>query len=202
MQLSHEIKYLLGILAVEIAGGLVCEQQSRLHRQRPRNRYPLLLAARQLVRKMVRSIGERHRLQELVGAGSGCNRRFAGDPQRQRDVVARVKLVEKVVVLKDKTDIPVAQVGAGLSVKKLNIIAVEHQTPVVGPIEEADQVKQRALPNSGWPYHRKHLPLRDIQVEVSEHLDPGAAGTKALTHSTKLHEAIHSEAPQPVPDGR
>jgi hypothetical protein len=203
MQLPHEIEYLFGILAVEVAGRLVREQQPRFHRQRSRNRYPLLLTARQLVRKMVRSIGERHRLQELVGAGSGDGRTLAGDSQRQGDVVSRVEFIEKVMVLKDESDIPVAQVGTGLSVEKLDIIAVEHQTPVVGPIEEADQVKQRALPNPGWPYHRQHLALRDIQVEVSEHLDPGAAGAESLAHSSHLDQrATHTEALPPAPGGR
>src|SRR3712207_9451060 len=47
--------HLVGRVRVEIAGGLVGEDQARAVREGPRDRHPLLLAPRKLGRPMVRS---------------------------------------------------------------------------------------------------------------------------------------------------
>jgi len=49
-QLPHHVEHLPDELSVQGRGGLVEQHQLRLHRQRPGDRHPLLLAAGELVR--------------------------------------------------------------------------------------------------------------------------------------------------------
>ena len=54
-------------VGVEVAGGLVGDQDVRLVDQRAGDRHPLLLAARELGREGVQAMGEPHPAQRLVG---------------------------------------------------------------------------------------------------------------------------------------
>ena len=75
-------------LRVELAGRLVREQEPRPVGQRPRDRDPLLLAARQLVRPVARPLGEPDELQQLGDparrARAGPRRRAGAAPRRSR----------------------------------------------------------------------------------------------------------------------
>ena len=53
---------------VEVAGGLVGEQQRRLEHQRAGQRHPLRLAARQLARAVVDAGAQPHPLEQLARA--------------------------------------------------------------------------------------------------------------------------------------
>ena len=53
IQLQHQREHLLGVAAIEIAGGLVGEHELRLRDQRARHGGALALAARELMRPVV-----------------------------------------------------------------------------------------------------------------------------------------------------
>src|SRR2546425_7634710 len=55
---------------VEVAGGLVGQDDGRIVDERPRDGHALLLAARELARMMGLAIGEPHRLQARPGAAA------------------------------------------------------------------------------------------------------------------------------------
>ncbi len=94
---------------VQVAGRLVGEQDGRPAEQGPRDRDPLLLAARQLGRAVGEAVAQAglvdHRLQPLrVGLA-------AGDRQRQQHVLARGQHRQQVEELEDEADVVAAQPG-------------------------------------------------------------------------------------------
>ena len=95
--------------AVEVAGGLVAEDDLRLAGEGPGHRHPLLLAARQLARAMVQTVGETDGLLDLlepllVGLA-------AGEVHREGDVLACRQGRDQVVGLEDEPDLVPTQQG-------------------------------------------------------------------------------------------
>src|SRR5204863_1456671 len=69
-------------LAVEVARGLVGEEQPRRIAERPRDRDALLLATGELIREVVHTIAETHPGEQLAGS----RRRTVLAPQLERDL--------------------------------------------------------------------------------------------------------------------
>jgi len=139
---------------------------------------------------MVSAIDERHRIQKLVGPRPRRSCTFSGNAKGQGDVISRVQLIEQIVVLEDKTDRQIPQPGPRLGVESSDIAAIERDTAVIGPIEQTDQVEQGALADPRRADYRQHRALGDLEIEVFQNLDPGAAGAKALAHRTKIHQMV------------
>ena len=72
------------VVGVEVAGRLVGEHDARLDRQGPRDRDALLLAAGQLLREMVRALGEPHLAEQLEGTLTVATDRRPASPRRSR----------------------------------------------------------------------------------------------------------------------
>ncbi len=105
-QAPHDVEHLADQLGVERRGRLVEEHQLRLHRQRPRDRDPLLLAAGELGRVAVGLVGQPD-LGELLAAD---RERFVLlqllDPDRRLDdILQRGHMREEVEVLKHHADV-------------------------------------------------------------------------------------------------
>jgi hypothetical protein len=77
----------LAVDGVECAGRLVGEQQATPADDRPRNRDPLALAARELVRVAVRALGDGEPLERLDPTPAGGSRGDAVELERQSDVL-------------------------------------------------------------------------------------------------------------------
>ncbi len=145
MQFLHESEDLFGIAPVEIAGRLVGKEQARLHGQSARDRNPLLLSTGQLVGEVVRTIVQRDCFQEFPRTGARSSGIFTRYAQRQRDVIEGIQFVEQIMVLKHKTNHPVAQMGAFLAVETIHLASFEEERSLVRSIEQADEMQQRAL---------------------------------------------------------
>ena len=115
----------LGGLRIEVAGGLVGQQQPRLEAQRPGQRHPLLLAAGELAGPVVEPVGQPHLRQHLLGAARAS---AAGQPPDQpghHGVLERGELGQQVVALEDEADRLVAEAGQLLLVEGGQVAPLE-----------------------------------------------------------------------------
>ena len=71
----EQVEDLVGRLAVEVAGGLVGEQQRRVGDDRARDRDALLLAARELARVVVEAVAEPDDLERESARARGARGR-------------------------------------------------------------------------------------------------------------------------------
>ena len=78
VELVQQTEHLRAALAVQVARGLVGQQQRGLHHQRPGHSYPLLLPPGQDVGQVVRSVLQPHLTQQLPGPPELVRARPAG----------------------------------------------------------------------------------------------------------------------------
>ena len=84
-QLAQQPQHLLDLDVVEVRGRLVGEEQRRVERERPRDRDPLLLTARQVAGTVVHAVAETDLLEQLGRARAPLRPR-APSPRAQRDL--------------------------------------------------------------------------------------------------------------------
>jgi hypothetical protein len=95
---------------VQVAGGLVGEQDQRPVDERPRHRDTLLLTAGEFVRVAVLLAAEADEFQYLGHHPPGHRLRLADDLQRERHVLVRGAVRQQPEVLEDTAD-RAAEVG-------------------------------------------------------------------------------------------
>ena len=101
-------------LGVEVAGGLVGQQQRRVVDEGAGDRHALLLAARQLVGVVVELGGEADEAQDVRHLAPDLLARLADHLERVGHVVVDRAVREQLVVLEDHADVA-AQVGHALA---------------------------------------------------------------------------------------
>ena len=102
-------------LRVEVAGRLVGEDDGGTGDQRPGDRDPLLLPARELGGPVGGAVGQADGLEQLIAPGRiGV---VAGDPHRQLDVLGGVEDRHEVEELEDEAELLAAELGQPLVVR-------------------------------------------------------------------------------------
>ena len=159
---------------VEIAGGLVGQQQLGLGDQRAAHGRPLLLALGEAVgeaAELVRhadSLGQRHRT--LAHRWLQAQRRV--DPVGQQHVVEHAQVLEQLELLEDQADVADAELPAPRVVEGGHLHALRHHATPLRRGDARDQVQQRGLARAARPDHRHlltalHHKLGDEQCEVA-----------------------------------
>ena len=116
MQFGEQAHHRLAVTRVEIAGGLIGEQDGRLAGHRPGHRHPLLLAARQLCGVMTRPLSHADSLEGALDVSVLLAGSHAAIRERQRDILSNRHVAQQVEALKDEADLAVACASALLSV--------------------------------------------------------------------------------------
>ena len=104
-KVAHDDEHLAHELGVERRRDLVEEHHVRIHHQRPRDRDPLLLTARELVRVLPGLLLQADSREQLVGPRLGLLPTDVLHATRgERHVVDRTKVREEIELLKDNAD--------------------------------------------------------------------------------------------------
>ena len=146
MQREQQINHALSRGAIQIAGGLVGQQNARPAGKRARHRHTLLLAARELRGIMAMAMSEPHRIQEFPGAGL-CRRRTV-QFQRKRDIFQGSQGWDEMKRLKNIPDILTSEVcQLGLCPCR-DLMAVQLNGPGGRDIQPGQQSQQGGFPAS------------------------------------------------------
>src|SRR5712692_3586157 len=155
-QVAHHVQHLRHQLRVQGRSDLVEQHHMRLHHQRPRDGYPLLLPARQLVREAGRLVGQAYAGQQLLGLGL---RLAAAQPQQlargQRQVVHGREVGEQVELLEDHANAPphLVQVDPMAG----NVLTLQQHLAPIDLLEQVYAAQQRALAGAAGPDDHQHL---------------------------------------------
>ncbi len=151
---------------VEIAGGLVGEDDVGLARQRAGAGDALLLAAGELARPVREAAGEadgvHHGVQPLLVDLA------AGDVHREGDVLERRQGGQQVERLEDEADVIAAQLGQLLVPQPDQLGVADHRGAGGDGVQTGHAVHQRGLAGAGRTHDRGVLPLREGHAHVVE----------------------------------
>ncbi|GJE44510.1 hypothetical protein AEGHOMDF_3698 [Methylobacterium soli] len=164
-----------GRVRVEIAGGLVGQQQARPVGDRPRDGDALLLAARQLRRPVHQPVLEAEEAQKLGGAAPRLLAREPADELGHHHVLLRRELGQQVVELVDEAHLLAAQARAlGVAHRRGGLAADIYLAPV-RPLQQAGDVQERRLAGTRRGHEGHQLAGPDRQVGAAQDLE-GALG--------------------------
>src|SRR6516165_3546683 len=146
---------------VEVAGGLVGEDDLRPAGQGPRDGDPLLLPAGQLRRAVPQPRAQAHRVHNRAEPGSvgGAPR----DVQREGDIVRRGEGRQQVVGLEDEADVVAAQPGQPALRQRGDLGAADPHPPAVGAVQPRHAVHERGLTGPGRSHDGGEGPGADVQ---------------------------------------
>ena len=145
---GHHVEHLADHFRVQRAGRLVEEHRLGLHRQGAGDRRPLLLAAGELGRKLVRLVGDADPVEQRHGPLAARPAGLAADLDRaERDVVEHGLVREQVERLEHHADLA-AQPGQRPALGGQRL-AVEEDRAGIDRLQPVDRPAQRGLARTG-----------------------------------------------------
>ncbi|GAA3081343.1 hypothetical protein GCM10020254_27160 [Streptomyces goshikiensis] len=145
---------------VELPQRFVQHQQPRRRRQRPGQRHPLLLTARQRGHRPALGAGQPDQLQQLRDLGSVRSPSPAPHPEPEGDVPADVPVREQLVVLEHQAHAPPVDRHPGL------VGAAQQHPAGRDRLEPGHHPQQRGLAASARSEDAHDLVLGDLQVHL------------------------------------
>ena len=157
---------------IEVARGLVGEQERRLQRQRPAEGHPLALAAGELVGEVVQPLREPHFHQEPAGVSSTCRGSRPAIRPGSMTFSSAVKSGRSWWNWKTKPIVRLRNAASRAPERPASDWPPISTVARVRPVERPEQVQQRRLARPRRADDRHHLPRLDREVDPPQHLDP------------------------------
>ena len=193
VQHLQEPQDLVGGGAVEIAGGLIADQERGIGDDGARDGDTLLLPARQLLRLVAGAVREADQRERDPRPALPLGGRQIGEQQRQLHVPLRRQRGQQVVELEDEAHVRGAPGGQLAPGQAIDAPALHDDDPAGRRVEPADQIQERGLAGSRWAHQRHEVALGDVEVDAVQRLDPLASAAIDLGHAADLHQGSHGD---------
>src|SRR5690606_11732791 len=164
-----------GGFGVQVARGLVGQQNGRLVNDGPGRGGPLLLPAGHLVRVFVQNVVDAQPPADVVQPLADDAARLAVQHQRQNDVFAQRQRVQQVVVLEHEAEALAAEAGQLVPFELGGVHALDAHGARRGRVDGGQQVQQRRFAAARRSHDAHELALFDGEGEVVQ----GAGGRLA-----------------------
>ncbi len=171
---------LLAGVQIQIAGGLIGQDDGRIVGQGPGNGDALLLAAGKLKRLMVVSIPQPHHLQQLHAFFHRSVVVHTGKNHRQGDVFQGCHHLDDVKCLENIADFAASQPSQFVGVQLSDVDLVDKNLAGSGFIQPSDHVKKGAFAGARRSHDGNIVPAGNFQVDSLEGLDIHLAKLECL----------------------
>jgi hypothetical protein len=179
VQLMQQLQDLLAGPGIQVARGLVGQDDGRVVDQCPGDGHPLLLSARQLVGPVMHPLAQSHRFEgsdRAFVALSVGQRIAAVVQQRQQHVFGRGQPGQQVVRLEDEADLAVPHAGQLVLAQPADVLPIQHVRAAGRAVQAAQDVHQRGLARAGGSHDGEEFTLFDGQVDPSQRVHGDLAG--------------------------
>src|SRR6266446_6065363 len=200
-ELLHDREHLADRLRIEGARRFVEQHERRLHRERPRNRDPLLLTTGELPWIDVALVGEPDPAEQLLSlADRGRLGRLPDAYRRLDHVLERRHVRKEVETLEHHPDLGalLGDVGLGVLDEPAVLLSVADEMAVdldpagIDLLEVVDATEERRLARPGRSDDADGLSRNDVEGDSLQHLQP----TESLAHVFGAHDrAGHARLP-------
>lgn len=139
----EHLDHACAVLAVEIAGRFIAQDEIGVIGQRPRDRHALTFASRQTVRRLPVLASKACRVEQCHRAGfPGRAVEPPKPPDWHHHVLERAELGEQEVELEDESEMGEAQARPGVAIECRHVLPLEEQLTGRRPIDQAEQIEQ------------------------------------------------------------
>src|SRR5262249_30702282 len=170
VHLLEELHDLARHQRIEVAGGLIAEEEVGLADEGAGDGDALLLPARELRRKMAAARREVDALEDALDLVAALAGRQAAVAERQIDVVPDVEVGHEVEALGDEADLAVAQARHPLVGEAAHGEPVEPVLALVEAVEETGDVEERRLARARRTHDRHELAALDADGKSGERI--------------------------------
>src|SRR5690606_22475892 len=187
---------LVGGLAVEVAGGLVADQQGGVGDQGAGDRHALLLAAGELAGLVPGALGQTDQAQRHLGAPGPLGAAHLAQQQRQLDVLLRAQHRQQVVELEDEADVLGAPARQFAGLELVDALAVDADAAGGGRVQAADQVQQGGLARARRAHQGDEGTALDLEVDAVQHFHLLLAAGVVLGELPDLDQGLGHRGPR------
>ena len=157
VELFENAYHLRAGFGIQVARGLVGEDDGGVVDQRPRDSHPLLLTAGKLVWTAVQPMRQTHRFQYFLSPLVAIRHFMTDVSKGQFDVVQHARTAQKIEALENETDFFVAQHRQLVVRECLGVTAAEMISAGSGTIQKSQNMHQGRLAAAGRPHDRHHF---------------------------------------------
>ena len=191
----EELHDLDGEVRIQVAGGLVGDEQHRLCDDGAGDSDALLLAGRELERPALLLAQEPHLIERRAHPLVDLAPRNARDDERQRDVLGHGTIVQELVILEHHAD-ALAEARNAAGSHGGGVLIVDEYLAARRPLDERDQLQDAALAGARVAGQKRELPGLDLQRYPGERF---ATVGIALVHLVEADHVPPAALPAPVP---
>ncbi len=155
---------------IKIPSRFVRQNDAWTIHQRSRNRHPLPLTARKLIRFMHHPSPQIHRLEHFLRTSRPLRRRRSVIDQRKLHIMQRSRSSQQIERLKHKPNLLVANPRQLIVIELRNVMSIQPVLALRRRIQAADQVHQRRFPRTRWSHDRNILVMLDPQVHTTQRM--------------------------------
>jgi hypothetical protein len=156
----------------------------------------LLFATGEFRRAVLQSVLQSHAAQQFARATLGLGDIEPCDAGGEGDIFQRVKFREEVVGLKDVADVREAELREFTIGQRGKALAAELDFAVVGAIQSAEQVQQRALARAGRAAQRDELAGFHGEVHAAQDFHEAGADAVGFAQAGGAEEGGRHEEEQ------
>src|SRR5688500_12032057 len=189
MQVAEYAHDLARRLAVEVARRLIGQQYLRLADERSRDRHALPLATGKLIGFVQRPRFEADARECRVCSLAPNGGREATRDQWLRDVVGKGGSRHQIVALEDEADLAVAHASELILAQSRDRLTIERIRAGGWKVQAPENVHQRRFAGTRRPDQRHIFVARDLQIDVGERDELGAAHLIRLADAAQLDHA-------------
>ena len=163
VKVPQDLQHVGAGLGIQCAGRLVGHDNGGMGGDGPGNGHPLLLAAGHFGGLVVGPVVHLHLAEGLHGHFLPPGGRDPLIDQRKGHVFQGVQLLNEVIALKDKADLPVPDVGQLLVAQPCHVGSVQMVVPVGRHIQTAQHIHEGGLSAAGGAHNGDEFAAVDAQ---------------------------------------
>src|SRR5262245_55016834 len=178
VELDEQANEALADIGIDVAGWLVGQEDIGLGDHGARNRHALLLATGERRRLVLQALTQTDPGEELFDIVAVIRNASSCEPQGQRDILERGKVIEQAKLLEHHAD-AAAQLRQVVAFEQAQIVAEKRDHAARGSLGKQDELEQRRLSRAGRAseeceragFQRKIHVAQDFAAYAESHAD-------------------------------
>src|SRR6266849_1891956 len=187
----EELHDFIALRGVQVAGGLVGEDELGILDDRAGDAHELLLAAGKLVGEEIFFADDVEAVEDVADQAHAL---FVGNilvGERDFKVLEDGEIVDQVVALKDEADIGFVQLVAFFDVEFVHRLIEEIVFAAPRAVQHANDAEQRGFPRAGRAHEGYELTGLNIDTNAAQDEKLAAAGLEDLLEISHLNQRFH-----------